>query len=278
MGCIWSTLDKEEIVQRCKERKRLMKQLVGCRGEFATAQMAYLRALRNTGMTLRQFTEGDQLEIESVPFGLTLPPSPPPPLPPSPPPPPPFSPDERRVGGDDQKEKPDQEEYTEIDEDTSRTPPPPPIHNSAWDFWDPFAPSSSPINRKKHGLNIGQAEEDEDWEETKTDFEEEQEDDGEVAVASKLLPKKSQRRELMDDNSSTVSWCTKDTADMAMVVWRSNKTLVGIVKELDDYFLKASEGVKEIGVLLEANHGKHLPQNFEDTKSKMPFPLPFSNE
>eukprot|EP00268_Persea_americana_P058772 TRINITY_DN7150_c0_g1_i3.p1 TRINITY_DN7150_c0_g1~~TRINITY_DN7150_c0_g1_i3.p1 ORF type:complete len:657 (+),score=186.57 TRINITY_DN7150_c0_g1_i3:1045-3015(+) len=268
MGCIWSTLDKEEIMQRCKERKRLMKQLVGFRGEFAITQMAYLQALRNTGITLRQFTEGDSLDLESTQFGPTLPPSPPPPLPPSPPPPPPFSPDERRVSGDDQKDKRDQEEYTEIDEDDSRTPPPPPVHDSTWDFWDQFAPSSSPFNRKKSREDVRQAEEDEDWAETKTEFEEDQEDDGETAAAAKPLPKKSPPRELMDDNSSMVSWYTKDTADMAMVVWRSKKTVVGIVKELDDYFLKASEGVKEIGVLLEANRGKHLPQHLADTKKK----------
>lgn len=269
MGCISSKLYKKEIVQKCRERKKLMKQLVGFRAELAEAQMAYLRALRNTGITLRQFTEVDSLDLENAPLGLALPLSPPPPLPPSPPPPPPFSPEVTRGTGDSEKEKPIQEECIEIDEDhSSSTPPPPPVDSSTWDFWDPFGPSS-PLNRKRNGGDVRQGEEDEDWAETKSEFEDEQEDEAEVVdVALKLLPKKSPPRELADDNSSMVSWYTKDTADMAMVVWRSKKTLAGIVKELDDYFLKASDGVKEIGVLLETSKGCYLPQNFGETKKK----------
>ena len=96
MGCVASRIDKEERVRICKERKMLMKQLVGFRGEFADAQLAYLRSLKNTGVTLRQFTESESLELENTTFGIALPPSPPPPLPPSPPPPPNFSPDSRK--------------------------------------------------------------------------------------------------------------------------------------------------------------------------------------
>ncbi|KAJ4977277.1 hypothetical protein NE237_002383 [Protea cynaroides] len=58
--------------------------------------MTYLQTLKNTGITLRQFTEAETLELEDTPFGLGVPPSPPP-LPPSPPPPPPFSLDLRKV-------------------------------------------------------------------------------------------------------------------------------------------------------------------------------------
>ncbi|KAJ4937444.1 hypothetical protein NE237_016353 [Protea cynaroides] len=60
--------------------------------------MTYLQALKNTSITLRQFTEAKTLELEDTPFGLGAPPSPPP-LPPSPPPPPPppFSPNLRKV-------------------------------------------------------------------------------------------------------------------------------------------------------------------------------------
>ena len=40
---------------------------------------------------------------------------------------------------------------------------------------------------------------------------------------------------------------------MAMVIWRSKKTLAGIIKELDDYFLKASAGGKDIVILVDIN-------------------------
>ncbi|XP_058099113.1 protein ALTERED PHOSPHATE STARVATION RESPONSE 1 [Magnolia sinica] len=268
MGCIVSKIHKEEAVRRCKERKKLMKQLVSFRREFAAAQIAYLRALRNTGITLRQFTEVDSLELEIAPLGLALPPSPPPPLPPSPPPPPPFSPDVRRISNA-QKGEPNQEE---CDDDSScGTPPPPPsVQSSAWEFWDPFAgPSSSPSTKKKNmedGQQAEDEEEDEDWAETNTEFEEEKEGGAEVGAALAILPEKSPVRELTDDGSSMVSWNTKDTADVAMVVWKSKKTLAGIVKELDEYFLKASAGVKEIGVIFEANCAVHLPRHFRETK------------
>ncbi|XP_068655484.1 protein ALTERED PHOSPHATE STARVATION RESPONSE 1-like [Aristolochia californica] len=239
MGCAASKIAKGEIVQRCKERKKLMKQLVGLRGEFAAAQMAYLRALRNTGATLRQFTDSESLELENVSFPRALPPSPPPPLPPSPPPPPPFSPDLRRLN-DDPKAGPAREDCIVIDGNNIRPPPPPA------EFWDPFDPSP-PVYQK----DVTQCDEDEDWVDTNTEFEEEKEADVKEVVLT-TLPDKTPARELMDDTSSMLSWYTKDT-DTAMVVWRSKKTLAGIVKELDDYFLKASAGVKELGVLLDTS-------------------------
>ncbi|KAF8413520.1 hypothetical protein HHK36_001511 [Tetracentron sinense] len=264
MGCAASRIDKEERVQRCKERKRLMKQLVGFRRKFAVSQMAYLQSLKNTGATLRQFTEKEFLEPEDTAFGRALPPSVPLPLPPSPPPPPPLSPDVRMFG-DNPKEKLIQEVCIEIDEDSSCTPPPPPVPSSSWDFWDPFASSSTPLSPKKSGA-VEQVEE-EDWAEANTEFEEEEE---EVVADIVLnpLPEKPQAIELNDDDSSMVSWYSKDTADMAMVVWRSKRTLAGIVKELDDYFLKASAGGKEIAVFLDINIGDSFLQGFEENKRK----------
>lgn len=266
MGCVVSRIDREERVQICKERKRLMKQLVGFRGEFADAQLAYLRALKNTGVTLRQFTESDSLELEDTPYSMALPPSPPPPLPPSPPPPPPFSPDLRDFNNN-QKEEVSQQESIEISDDDGCTPPPPPVPNLAWDCWDPFG-SSSPHQQKK-SEPIEQAEE-ENWAETNTEFEEDGQEDEVVSnVAENPLPEKSEHVELVDDNSSMMSWHTKDTSDVAMVVWGSKKTMAGVVKELDDYFLKASAGGKEIAVLMDIKRGDTLlSQNFKDNKRK----------
>lgn len=247
MGCVLSRIEKEERVTISKERKMLMKQLVGFRREFADSQLCYLRSLKNTGVTLRQFTESESLELENIRFGPPLPPSPPPPLPPSPPPPPNFSPDLRKDKGK-QKVEVAQEDIIEIDEDNSCTPPPPPLPSSTWDFWDPFAPSS-PHCEKKSEI------EEENWAETKSEFDEEEQEGIVGNNAVNMLPEKPLNVELLDDNSSMVSWHTKDTAsaDMAMVVWRRKKTLAGIVKELDDYFLKASDGGKDIVILMDIN-------------------------
>ncbi|KAK6932094.1 protein of unknown function DUF632 [Dillenia turbinata] len=265
MGCVASRIDKEERVQICKERKRLMKQLVRFRGEFANAQLAYLRSLKNTGVTLRQFTATETLEFESTPVRVALPPSPPPPLPPSRPTPPPFSPDVRK--SKDNQEENGQEESMEIDEDDSCTTPPPPVSSSSWDFWDPFCASSPQDEKRSEAVEHV---EEEKWEETNTEFEEE--DQEELVVANKAvnLPSvKQQIMEVVDDNSSTMSWYTKDTADVAMVVWRNKKTLPAIIKELDDYFLKASAGGKDIAVLVDVNGGNGLlRQSFNENKRK----------
>ncbi|XP_015880269.2 protein ALTERED PHOSPHATE STARVATION RESPONSE 1 isoform X1 [Ziziphus jujuba] len=258
MGCVASRIDKEERVQVFKERKKLMKQLVVLRGEFADSQFAYLRALKNTGVTLRQFTESESLELESTHHYLALPPSPPPPPPPlpPPPPPPPFSPDLRK--SDNNQRVVGKEESTEISVgDTSADF----ILNSAWDFLK----SSSPQNWERH--ETGETVDEENWAETKTDFEEEQEGEDSIDIVSKPLPGKSQPPGLADDNSSTMSRYTKDTAELAMVSLRSKKSLEGIAKELDDYFLKASGGVKEIAVLMDiTGRDKFLTQSSQDSK------------
>lgn len=240
-----------------------MKQLVGLRGQFAEAQLSYLRALKNTGVTLRQFTESESLELESTPLrGPALPSSPPPPLPPSPPPPPPFSPDLQKVN-DDKRDEPVHEEIIDINENGSGTPPPQ-TRISVWDYLDPFT-SASPDQQLTESETL-EEEEEEVWAETKTEFEEE--DCEEEAIPNKLQEKPWQPAELVDDNSSMMSYYTKDTAEMAMVVW-NKKTLDGIIKELDDYFLKASFGGKEIAVLVDINKGGSFPpHNFEESNSK----------
>lgn len=264
MGCATSRIDKEERVQVCKQRKRLMKQLVGFRGEFADAQLAYLRALKNTGVTLRQFTESESLDMENTADVFALPPSPPLPLPPSPPPPPPLSPDSRKVEND-QKEEVGEEESKEIAQ--FDTPSSHPILGSSWESWDVFR-SSSPYHWGKD--EIVEPVEEEDWAETKTEFEEDEpEEKASTDVLAGPLPEKPQTAGSVDDNSSTTSWYAKDTTYTALVLRRSKKTLEGIAKELDDYFLKASAGVKEITVLMDLNGSdRFLPQNVKENKGK----------
>ncbi|KAI3455945.1 hypothetical protein Pfo_012608 [Paulownia fortunei] len=264
MGCVASRIDKEERVRISKERKRLTKQLLGYRKQFADAQLAYLRSLRNTGVTLRQFTESESLELEETTSGIGFPPSPPPPLPPSPPPPPTFSPDLRKF------DKPLQtqsavEEIIEIDEDSGHTPPPP-LPSSSWEYWDLFG--SALPQCEKSSEAVEQVEE-ENWADTNTEFIEEDEEAVFAAAEVNLLPTKQRIAELVDDNLSMMSWRTKDTADMAMVVWRSKKTLTGTVKDLDEYFLKASAVVKDIAVFIDIDvGGTFLYQSIKENKRK----------
>ncbi|EOX96960.1 Uncharacterized protein TCM_006086 isoform 1 [Theobroma cacao] len=266
MGCVASRIDKEGRVQVCKERKRLMKQLVGYRGEFADAQLAYLRALKNTGVTLKQFTESDTLELENTSYGLTLPPSPPSPLPPSPPPPPSFSPDSRKAG-ENVKGEAAQEESIEINQDDCSTPPPPSA-SSSWNYWD-FWEANSPLHHPKQSEAVEPVEE-ENWAESKMEFEDEDREEELVEnTAVSPLPEKRQPGEIVDDNSSMMSWYNKDSTDVSMVVWKNKKTLERIIKELDDYFLKASAGGKQIAVFTDINIGDNsLPWKLKENKRK----------
>ncbi|MBA0706021.1 hypothetical protein Golax_018163 [Gossypium laxum] len=266
MGCAASRIEREGRVQVCKERKKLMKQLVGYRGEFADAQLAYLRALKNAGVTLRQFTESDSLELENTSHCLTLPSSPPSPLPPPPPPPPSFSPDPRKAGENGIIEAA-QDESTKINQDECSTPPPP-TASSSWTYWDLFE-STSPLHHPKQSETVEPIQE-ESWAESKMQFEDE--NPGEELVegfAINTLPERSLRREIVDDSSSIMSWYNKDSTDVAMLVLKNNKTLEGIMKDLDDYFLKASAGGKEIAVFTDINIGNNsLPWKLNENKRK----------
>ncbi|RWV81372.1 hypothetical protein GW17_00057212, partial [Ensete ventricosum] len=277
MGCTYSRVEVDEVVWRCKERRRLMKQLLSCRAELAAAHMAYLKSLRNTGATLLQFTEVETMILgDASPLRLTLPPSPPPPppLPPSPPLPPNFSPIATKEA---MEEKVSVEDPNYMDDDGSCRTPRPPVPGSVWDLWDPFVPpasssSSSPVPQREQGPVSQAAVDEEDWAETKSEFEEEEEEEEKViqrkedfAVTVDPAREKCPLKELADDNSSAVSWLTKDT-DMGMVVWRSKKTLAGIIREVDDYFLKAAAGGKDVAVLLESNRSYLYPWDPEARK------------
>ncbi|KNA14963.1 hypothetical protein SOVF_102550 [Spinacia oleracea] len=245
MGCASSRIDNEERVQICKERRRTMKQLLGLRKEFASAILAYLKALKDTGITLRQYTELEFQELESVlPSSppLPLPPSPPLPLPPSPPLPPPIdSPDSRKLE-DNQNSKEAQEEIIQVGEESNFPPPPLP---RPWDLRDLL---ESSLGQHKVESVVVEDVDEENWAETRSQFDEEDQVYGTPAKASDALRINFSN---VDVNSSMVTGQRKHMVDRAMVVWRRRKTLSGIVKELDDYFLKASAGGKEIAVLVD---------------------------
>ncbi|KAG6419376.1 hypothetical protein SASPL_121596 [Salvia splendens] len=275
MGCVASRIDKPERVRMCKERKRLMKQLLRYRKEFSDAQIAYLRSLRNSGVTLRQFTEPESLEFEEMSSAAGFPPSPPLPLPPSPPPPPTFSPDLRKSEGKSRETQSAVEEIIEVDEESSHTPPPP-VPSSSWEYWDVFG--SAPVHCEKRSETMEQGEEEEEnWKDTNAEFIEEDEEEGVFTVddddddddIDMPPPLEQQDTEFVDDSSSMMSWHTKDTADMAMVVWRGKKILPSVVKDLDEYFLKASAVVKDIAVFIDINEGgTFLYQSTNEDKRK----------
>ncbi|XP_010516619.1 PREDICTED: uncharacterized protein LOC104792223 isoform X1 [Camelina sativa] len=297
MGCAASSIDNEEKVLVCRQRKRLMKKLLGFRGEFADAQLAYLRALRNTGVTLGQFTESETLELENTSYGLSfpLPPSPPPTLPPSPPPPPPFSPDLRNPDTRHELVDDEEEGAADIDggNDGSGATPPPPLPNS-WNIWNPF--DSLELDNHPNGDNVVtqtvlkkkqqvQQAEEENWAETKSQFEEEDEqqeagDDcldlsvHQIEAIGGCDTKKPRRLkfklgEVMDDNSSMTSCSGKSLQNTRVTDCRIRKTLEGIIRELDDYFLKASGCEKEIAVIIDINSRDTVdPFRYQETRSK----------
>ncbi|KAL4589180.1 hypothetical protein LXL04_002085 [Taraxacum kok-saghyz] len=99
MGCTQSKIENEEIVNRCKERKTVMKESVSARNAFAAAHFSYAAALKNTGAALSDYAQGEvQIDhrhpssADAVSSSTTiLPPAPPQPpyetLRPPPPPP-----------------------------------------------------------------------------------------------------------------------------------------------------------------------------------------------
>ncbi|XP_047160080.1 nitrate regulatory gene2 protein [Vigna umbellata] len=238
MGCVWSSIDEDEKVGRCKERKRLMKQLVKIRWDYSDSLLAYLKSLRNTGATLRQFTESDTIEFETASNGIAEPSSSSPNQPADkllPPPLPPFLTDKSMVHED------------EILETDDTNVPPLQIDPSL---------SSLRLYRCPDRNEMMEPVEEDNWEETKTEFEDE---DAEAAViAEKLRRGKQQSIETVDENSSAISLYRKDATAMPDTVSRRGKTLEGIGKELDDQFLKASGCIKEIAVLIDISGGDTL--------------------
>ncbi|KAH1163448.1 hypothetical protein GLYMA_01G164500v4 [Glycine max] len=221
MGCCHSKIEREETVSRCKARKRYMKQFVQARHAFSAAHVMYIRSLRATGSALFQFANAETTvlhhHLPSRPHPILPPPPPRTPTPMPPPPPPPMSPSS----------------YTWTSDTTSSPalpqpppPPPPPVASSAWDFWDPFMP-----------VVASRLATEEEWEATTTTGSEVVV----MAAASVTAP------------PSVVSGFSKETpSELAMVVSRnSTKDLVEVIKELDDYFLKAADAGSHVSLLLE---------------------------
>ncbi|PKI79087.1 hypothetical protein CRG98_000520 [Punica granatum] len=61
MGCTASKLDNEDVVRRCKDRRRFMKEAVHARHHLAGAHADYCRSLRLTGSALSAFAANEPL-------------------------------------------------------------------------------------------------------------------------------------------------------------------------------------------------------------------------
>ncbi|CAH1421604.1 unnamed protein product [Lactuca virosa] len=226
MGCYYSRLEREEMVSRCKARKRYMKQFVKARNAFSASHSMYLRSLRNTGAALLQFATAESpLHLPPV-LPSSSPPTPPAPLPP-PPPPPPMS--------------PSSEVWTTSTTNTSSTPlppppPPPPPPSSTWDFWDPFMPMSERTETMR----------DDEWEDMSTNAASETVvTTTTVGSASVAAPPSA----VSGFSKITVSNATQN--GMPVVVSSKSKDLLEIIKELDEYFLRAADSGGKLSALLE---------------------------
>uniref|UniRef100_A0ACD5VPA1 Uncharacterized protein n=1 Tax=Avena sativa TaxID=4498 RepID=A0ACD5VPA1_AVESA len=281
MGCRHSKVEDEEAVRRCRDRRKLMKQLGRRRVDLADAHITYLQALRNTGVTLRQFVEVEsalsQQSSVGIPVAASLPPPPPPPPPPpaysvtssvppltssmpsSPLHPPliPFSPIRirKREKRDGELDEDDSTDYDDDTDSCSTPQPPPPPPGMEWEHIDPIAmrPLNFPslLNDKEV---VSQVTMDDDWVETSTEFDGDDDESvsGNVDDAVRRVElHQAKSRVLGDENSSMVGWMTKDS-DSSVVDLRSDKSLVGIAKEIDEYFLKAAASGSDVVILLDS--------------------------
>ncbi|KAJ8443597.1 hypothetical protein Cgig2_019579 [Carnegiea gigantea] len=181
-----SKLDRQEMVSRCRARKRYIKQLVQARLDLSLAHSFYFRSLSSTGAALLQFAAGESsLHLHRNPF---------PSLPPLPlPTPPPLS-------------SVSSSTWTSTTTSSAVAPPPP---ASTWDFWDPFATSSAGAQFEA---------EEEEWEET-------------TSVSTIATPTVVRAAAGVAASPSVVMVARKG----------KRKELVEIIKELDEYFVKAAD-------------------------------------
>ncbi|XP_062203405.1 protein ALTERED PHOSPHATE STARVATION RESPONSE 1-like isoform X2 [Phragmites australis] len=162
------------------------------------------------------------------------------------------------------------------DTDSCSTPlPPPPPPGVPLEYLDPFnvRPLNFPSpfadrNDKEMASHVTM--DDDNWVETNTEFDGEEDErvlgnDDSIVSRVELNPAKS--RALGDENSSMVSWVTKDS-DSSVVAWRSKKSLAVIAKEIDEYFLKAAASGNDVVILLDSSGGRPDPLDLEAKKGK----------
>lgn len=151
-------------------------------------------------------------------------------------------------------------DFTDDDDDTDScsTPLPPPLPPGIdWEDLDPYnvRPLSfpSPFADRNDEEVASQVAMD-NGPEVHTEFDGE-EDESVLGIVDRVHVNPAKSRALGDGNSSTVSQVTKDS-DSVAVPWRSMKSLVEIVKEIDEYFLKAAASGNDVVILLDSAGGR----------------------
>jgi hypothetical protein len=88
-----------------------------------------------------------------------------------------------------------------------------------------------------------------------------------VVVTASATPQRSVVSGFSKDTTTTAT----TTSELAMVVARNGKDLVEIVKELDEYFLKAAEAGGQVSSLLEVSSSSFSSQSSKEGKGFFSF-------
>ncbi|CAM6018358.1 unnamed protein product [Sphagnum balticum] len=275
MGCSNSKVENEEVVARCRARKRFLKQAVYRRHAFAASHAQYVVALKGAGSAFRQFAEGEVKdpalltsaasflpEIPTTPPGFDLAPLPlPPPPPPILPPPPPLI---EPVSFED--------DWRYVAQAPPPPPPPPlsregmpPIPSSARNSWqdlflDPFRPTTPPSS-----LNYA----------IKIQLQTNVQKQAEVLLPKTEVVKPKSILKFDEEKTSTaIIPVAEEKVEKSMVESKkqlvvvppekSGHDLLEVLKEVDDSFLHAAESGEKVSRMLETKK-VHYHSSFSDS-------------
>ncbi|CAN6449753.1 unnamed protein product [Victoria cruziana] len=305
MGCAQSKIDQEEAVLRCKNRKHHMKDAVSYRNAFAAAHANYVMALKNTGLALNDYGQGEVVDFPVLTTSAPVDrlPPPPPPLPqylqPTPPPlqkalsmpdlsipKPPVHQD-----GPIPEEDEDVEEAEEASSSRAPAAPPPPrppsptgdttpppTSEQSNQWQDYFFPAADSIP----GMSMGHPPPPPPPESSPLPTPPPVVKEKESSSHGNASRDSEDRRTMAEEPLSQMMPVSavlppkvpkkmKQSTQLAVTtgeakrVKAGNASLVLILKELDDQFLSAYEGGEMVKKMLEANR-LHYHSNFADNR------------
>ncbi|CAO2165335.1 unnamed protein product [Urochloa humidicola] len=148
------------------------------------------------------------------------------------------------------------------DTDSCSTPLPPPLPPGvAWEDLDPYNSLNFPspfADRNDREVASQVSIDDDPWVETNLEFDGEEDESvlgNDDSMVNRVQMNLVKSRALGDENSSTVNWVTKN-ANSTAVPWTNQKSLLQIVKEIDEYFLKAAASGSDVVILLDSAGGR----------------------
>ncbi|KAM0951008.1 hypothetical protein DsansV1_C04g0047471 [Dioscorea sansibarensis] len=247
MGCAQSHIEGEEPVSRCKARRHLMRDAVAARHAFAAAHSAYAVSLKNTGAALSDFGHGESI-IVYPPFSASSSsaaaaaaaavavPLPPPIEAPPPPPPPPAD---------------DGPPTSSIQRATSM----------------PNISSLKPSQSLHDSLPIP---EDDPVPDTPVSQSEIVEEEKLAETAEKIVeePLRSSKQGRTEKQVAASVGKRVKMAGVASTATEKSGSLLQIMNELDDHFLKASESAHEVSKMLEVTR-MHYHSNFAESQGRI---------